>query len=159
MIYLAAPYTHSDPAVMQQRVETANQCLLALTDEGHTTFSPLSYFPMLSPALPEKSYDFWLEKCLDFVAVSHALVVIPIPGWRESKGVSVEVFTAINAGLQVGCFFDSVMAEKGLLEAVTQEEFQDALKVMMNPMKTLNSLILPSDTPSNVTPITSVRKQ
>jgi hypothetical protein len=141
---------------MQKRVSTANQCLLAITDEGHTAFSPLSYFPMFAPALPDKPYEFWLAHCLQFLANCDRIVVIPIPGWRESKGVAVELQYAIMAQKLIGCFKDSRMAEAGLIENLTPAEFEEALGVIVNPSP---SLILPESATSNIIPISSARKQ
>lgn len=135
MIYLAAPYTHKDPAVMQSRIDTAKLALICITSENITAFSPLNYFPAFSDALPEADYNFWLGCCLEVVDACETLVILPIPGWKESKGVAIEVFTAIMAGKRVGIFINDDMAAAGAIESMSEDEFTTEVQAMVNRVR------------------------
>lgn len=91
VIYLASPYTHADPAVMQERFEQACRAAGALMNMGHVTFSPIAHtHPIAQFCELPVEWEFWRRQ--DFELLDHAskLVVLMLPGWQESRGVAAE---------------------------------------------------------------------
>ena len=103
LTYLAAPYTHSDPAVLEARYVAANRACAALMADG-PVFSPISHsHPVadyMDPAL-RLDHAFWQEQ--DTAILSHCsrVVVLKVDGWRESKGVLAEIAKAYELRIPV----------------------------------------------------------
>lgn len=96
MIYLASPYTHKDPAVVEDRVEKAALWTAEAWKRGYTVFSPAAYTHRLveiDPSLREVAFDhdFWMPHDLNLVAAASELWVLTLPGWNTSKGVGLEM--------------------------------------------------------------------
>lgn len=96
-IYLAQPYSTNDPEVMAYRVEQAFKATAKLMGEGWRVFSPIVHTHELgkfvSPETAAK-HDFWMEQ--DIALLRHAahMVILDLPGWKESKGVAQEITVA-----------------------------------------------------------------
>jgi hypothetical protein len=87
--YLACPHHHPDSKVMEYRQMKATQIAAALIREGVVIFSPLSHCQnMLN--LPW-SWEFWEHQDRPFVEMSERLLVLCLPGWKQSKGVQKEI--------------------------------------------------------------------
>lgn len=92
MIYLASPYTHKDPAVMEARYLAVCDSLVELMQEGKVVVSPIVHCHHLAVnyALP-RSHDFWLAYDLAILDRCDELFVLKLPGWGDSKGVTAEI--------------------------------------------------------------------
>lgn len=102
MIYLASPYTHSDHAVMEQRFDAACRAAGKLMAEGHVVFSPIAHtHPIAVRCELPRGWNFWERYDREFVLASEKVVVLMLPGWRESNGVSAEIKIADAAGIPV----------------------------------------------------------
>ncbi len=107
-IYLASPYTHSDPAVMEARFIAACRAAGRLMAEGHQVFSPIAHtHPIAVQCELPRDWGFWKKYDETMIAHAHKLVVLVIDGWRESKGVAAEIAIAIGMGIPV----ESVLPE------------------------------------------------
>ena len=91
MIYLACPYSHSDPAVRDTRFREANRAAAALMEEGHVVFSPLSMSHPIEAHM-DTIHDtaWWMRIDLAFMEHCTECVVLALPGWEQSKGVTIE---------------------------------------------------------------------
>ena len=97
-IYLAIPYSHKDPRVMEYRFNVSNLVSAFLMRDGYRVFSPIS---MSHPIHVEgkaydvhlsEKFDFWKE--LDFSIIkkwADEVFVINIKGTEESIGVQSEI--------------------------------------------------------------------
>ena len=100
--YLAVPYRHKDPKVVEERFKLVNAVAAQMMEDGDFVFSPISHSHPIALAgnLPgdwaywEKYDRAMLENCL-------RLVVLCLPGWRESEGVQAEMKIASELGLPV----------------------------------------------------------
>ena len=91
IVYLAAPYSHDDPAVKQQRFDLINQVAAHFMNDGLTIFSPISMsHPIAKYGLPT-DWDFWCNCDTKFIKASCELMVLQLPGWQESTGVTAEI--------------------------------------------------------------------
>lgn len=90
-IYLASPYSHQDPRVLHERFLQAESTVAYYLKKGVTLYSPI----VAHHALAERhkmptDVDFWFPHNIAMLAKADFLYILMIPGWRESKGVTLE---------------------------------------------------------------------
>jgi hypothetical protein len=102
LVYLAAPYTHPSPDIRRLRVEAANRHAAELMKEGWVAFSPLSHSHSIAKQteLPT-GWEFWRKFCETYVGLSRAVIVLMLPGWQESTGVTAEIALARSLNIPV----------------------------------------------------------
>lgn len=90
--YLACPYAHRDPAIRQERFEAVTQVLAQRYREGLPTYSPITHNHPLATAhdLPG-GWAFWSKFDLPILLLANELVVLMLPGWIQSVGVTAEI--------------------------------------------------------------------
>ena len=102
LVYLACPYTHESSMVRQARFEAATRAAAALTLMGMTIFSPITHtHKMLDSVELPITWDFWQVHCMAYLACSHRMIVLQIPGWDTSKGVQAECSIAQSYALPI----------------------------------------------------------
>lgn len=89
--YLAAPYSHPDPAIRERRFRAINRAAAILIKSGKIVFSPISMSHPIAEAhgMP-KGFDFWERQDLAFLDISREMIILPLAGWLESLGVLAE---------------------------------------------------------------------
>lgn len=121
-IYLAAPFWHDKPNVRWARAEEASHVAVKLMiSEQAAVFSPLSHGFHMHQYLPEPQrhdHDFWLQRDLAFLSNFDSLFLLPLPGWRESRGVTRELAFAKNHDLSLVLIQDF----KGKYDILTKDE-------------------------------------
>jgi hypothetical protein len=94
VIYLCVPYHHRDETVREQRFRAASAYAASLMAKGIYVFSPISHSHPLHKwgqgVCPHgwgfwKGYDFW------FLARCEKVIVLKLPGWEDSTGITEEV--------------------------------------------------------------------
>ena len=92
MIFIASPYLHDDPEVMDHRYLTVEQYVAECLFKGECVISPIvTYHHMANRFDMRKDYKFWKEVNHDLVERSDSIRVLMLPDWRESKGVLDEL--------------------------------------------------------------------
>ena len=101
-IYIASPYTHKDPKVMQERYEYAMAVGAYMATLGHICFEPINSCHVMSTQydLP-KGYEFWKKRDRAMIGASGSVLVLQLPGWVTSVGVDDEIGHAKNLELPV----------------------------------------------------------
>lgn len=101
MIYLASPYTHTNPAVIQQRYEEARAFTAHYIRVGAAIFSPIVHCHELAihHELP-LDFRFWQTYNEALLRRAAALWVLQLEGWEKSRGVSHEISFAAKHGIQ-----------------------------------------------------------
>jgi hypothetical protein len=103
LTYLAAPYTHADPAVLEHRYLAANRACAALMHDG-PVFSPISHsHPVadhMDPAL-RLDHHFWQEQDTAILRHCSRVVVLKVDGWDRSRGVAAELKLAAELAIPV----------------------------------------------------------
>jgi hypothetical protein len=91
-IYIASPYTHQDPNIMQQRYEDVAEYTAILIRQNLFALSPIvhGHYLALAHNLPG-DYSFWENYSKALLRASSSVRVYCIPGWEESKGVRAEI--------------------------------------------------------------------
>jgi hypothetical protein len=99
--YLASPYTHKDPEVVQCRYWQAATKTGELMMRGLHVFSPVVHSHPLDGILGKQSHDFWLDQ--DFAVLRHCskMLVLRLIGWEQSHGVAQEILFAKKHGIPV----------------------------------------------------------
>ena len=93
IVYLAVPYTHKDPAVMQYRSDMVNKVAVELiTKRNIIVYSPITMAVPLRAAgdLPT-TWEFWKHFDTAFLVRCNKLIVLMLDGWKESIGVQDEI--------------------------------------------------------------------
>lgn len=98
MIYLASPYYHQDPLVMKTRFLLAMQATKILLEREAWVYSPIVHN---HPLELDRPHEFWMRYDLDMLRRCDSLMVLAIPGWRESKGVTIEIDIATRLGMSI----------------------------------------------------------
>lgn len=92
--YLACPYTHEQVGHRWYRFSAACQAAARLMSHDSVVFSPITHGHMLAEHLrPEiaHDHDFWMQQCLPFVEWADVFALLPLEGWKISKGVQREL--------------------------------------------------------------------
>jgi hypothetical protein len=100
--YLASPYSHPDEEIKNKRAEQAAIAAAELTRARALVFSPIVHSHALHRIAGLRgTWDFWQKIDLDYLNHSALLVVLMLPGWKESVGVAAEIEYATRIGLPV----------------------------------------------------------
>lgn len=102
MIYIASPYVHPDPYIMQKRYETVVQYVNDQYRASIPVYSPIVHnHPVaLLGGLP-RTWDYWKMIDLAMLRLCHALWVLQLPGWDRSIGVTAEIKFAEEVGMPI----------------------------------------------------------
>jgi len=97
MIYIASPYAHPDPAIMQGRFHKVCEFTADLLNSGLVVYSPIAHNHYLACNfdLP-RTWDFWQNLDLHMLDLATELHVLCLPGWHSSQGVQAEIAHAIQ---------------------------------------------------------------
>lgn len=101
-IYLASPYTHTDPVVMQTRYELALYAASVLANCGYIVYSPITYTHVMATRynIQPTNSDWWIDFDESFIKNwATVIAVLMIPGYKTSSGISREIGMARDAGL------------------------------------------------------------
>ena len=93
-IYLASPYSSPDEVTRNDRVELASSIAARLMEEGYVVFSPITHGHSVADHLHHRnahSHEFWMGQCLPMLEASDCMMILPIDGWRESRGIAEEL--------------------------------------------------------------------
>lgn len=109
MIYIACPYTHPDPDVALQRIEQATLVELALLESGRVPYNALRVSAGITGrAVPPMG---WREFDLEILKLCDLMVVVMIEGWDRSKGVDLEVESAVSQDIPVAYVYPSTVID------------------------------------------------
>lgn len=102
MIYLASPYSHNDPEIVEQRVEMTTKVINTLLQQGKTVISPVVYGANIvkTCGLPG-DWKFWENFCIEVLSLCDELYVLPLDDWETSIGMKGEIDYANNNGKKV----------------------------------------------------------
>jgi hypothetical protein len=99
LVYLASPYSHSDPAVREARFQAVCRCAAEMMRGGDHVFSPIVHgYALETHGLPG-DWAFWQNYDRLMLSRCNELAVLCLPGWRESVGVRAEIDIAGRLGL------------------------------------------------------------
>jgi hypothetical protein len=90
--YLGLPYTDENSLLKDWRALVSDKVASDLTTQGRIIFAPISAWHHIAKKyeLPG-TFEYWLELDEEFIKISKRLLIITLPGWKESKGVNGEI--------------------------------------------------------------------
>jgi hypothetical protein len=103
-IYLASPYSHTDPAVTHARFKAACRAAAKLMGDGHAVFSPIAHSHVVADELPDAlrlDHEFWMAQDLPILERCERVIVLKLDGWLKSRGVGREILHAVQHGIPV----------------------------------------------------------
>lgn len=98
--YLANPYTHPEPEVMQARMAAVNAILKQYTQLGIPAMAAVAYTALMQKddVCPPQG---WYHYDLGFLMGCESLTLLKLPGYRHSYGVQLELATANSLGMTI----------------------------------------------------------
>ena len=103
-VYLASPYSHDDPDVVEERVRVAGAVAARMMEFGVAVFSPVVHSHYICDHLPPSmryDHEFWMTQDLAVLKSASKLVVLQLKGWKRSRGVAREIAAAEAVGIPV----------------------------------------------------------
>lgn len=93
LIYLASPYSYTDPKIRLKRFQLACEYAAKLMAKGHLIFSPIAHTHPILIHSNDLSFgwDHWKKYDEVFLVRCDKFVILPLDGWLESKGIRGEV--------------------------------------------------------------------
>ena len=99
LIYLASPYSHADPAVMEARFDAVCREAAILMGRGIHVYSPIAHtHPIAVRGELPKDWQFWEAYDNVMIAAASEVWVLMLEGWAASKGVNAEIEIAQDTG-------------------------------------------------------------
>lgn len=95
--YLASPYEGYE-GTREEAYQLALNNVGFLARNGISVFSPIVYGYHLHNHLPEWTHEQWMIFDLPFMRICSGIIVLMIPGWLQSDGVSEEILEFSSEG-------------------------------------------------------------
>ena len=101
-IYVANPYSHSDPDVMETRYSLTAAYVAACLQEREVVYSPIVHHHHMAQEhkLPHQ-WAFWRHIDGNMLASARKIRVLKLDGWEKSVGVQSEIAIALALGIEV----------------------------------------------------------
>lgn len=98
-VYLGSPYTRYVEGIESAYVE-ACKAAAKLISRGYPAYSPIAHTHPVAMygGLDPLNHDLWLEADRPLMDAAAALVVLMLPGWKESLGLAHEIAVFRQAG-------------------------------------------------------------
>lgn len=91
-LYLASPYSHENPEVVEFRYKLAEHVTAVLLQQNVAVYSPIVHCHYLARAhgMPTDA-EFWRRYNMRMLAPARKLIVLQLEGWESSIGVGQEI--------------------------------------------------------------------
>ena len=99
--YLASPYSHPHSGVRKARARAAEAVATEMIGRHMAVFSPVVYTGAIQERNAFSPPEGWYRFDLHFLAVAGGLTVLEIPGWKQSRGILIEMGFARGLELPV----------------------------------------------------------
>lgn len=91
LVYLAAPYSHPDKAVVEARMEALCKTDAILMSRGIYTNSPLMKHYIIHHSDLPGDWSYWQNYAKTMLRHCSSMFVLTLDGWKESTGVQAEI--------------------------------------------------------------------
>jgi hypothetical protein len=95
LTYLACPYTHADSKIRIQRFEASAHAAAYLIHRGMFVYSPITMTHPIDLVMNEEGEtmgsDYWCDFDEAFMGVCREMIILTLPGWRDSNGIKREI--------------------------------------------------------------------
>lgn len=91
--YLATPYSKYGPGLYAAFLDACDAAGRLLSERGIKTYSPIAECHAIAQTchLDPRDEMIWVPFLAPKIAAAHGLLVVKMPGWDESKGVTHEI--------------------------------------------------------------------
>ncbi|MFC9553530.1 DUF1937 family protein [Rhodococcus sp. NPDC056960] len=104
-IFLACPYSHTDPSVTHDRFIESNKVAATIIESGHTVFSQVSMSHPINLTFDGKDKAeigaLWAPVDEVFMNTLDELIILDLPGWDQSSGIKREIMYFETRGRRV----------------------------------------------------------
>lgn len=100
-IYLALPYSHSDPYIREVRYKTATSVAASLMKQGAIVFSPITYGHQLCQFGIDTGFETWADIDYPMISWADELWLLKLKGHDVSFGVNEELEYVMRQGIPV----------------------------------------------------------
>lgn len=110
MLYLCSVYSYRPEGIsdeehmtlMHKRYAYARKRTHEFLIEGMCVFSPITHcHPMAQTHVMPRTWSFWGKLDRQFIEASDGLLVLKMPHWEESEGITAEIQWAKELGLPI----------------------------------------------------------
>jgi hypothetical protein len=92
LTYIASPFSDPDPKVEKARFEAVCKFAANLMAKGDYVFSPIAHtYPIAQAGKLPGDWEYWKHYCRLTLGVCATMIVLKLPGWKESTGVQNEI--------------------------------------------------------------------
>jgi hypothetical protein len=113
-IYLAGPYTHDDPMIRELRHQLLLKAEAHLLRRGFAVISPINMCHELGKIYGfAYGYDYWQERDRTLISKCDELVCLTEDGYKESVGVTDELYYATKIGVPISYISPEELDPKG----------------------------------------------
>lgn len=113
--YIASPYSHPDPKVVEARIRELKECVAYVIENFHfaVPFSPVLYTHSIQESgIVVSPPEGWYAFDFAFLRKADRLIVLELEGWETSVGVALEIAFAQSRGMQIDYYTKAqLMAE------------------------------------------------
>ncbi len=99
--YVASPYWHREEQVRRARARAAMAAVMKLIEQHISAFSPVVYSAVIQEGSGFRPPEGWYAFDLNFLAQASGMILLEIPGWKESRGVLIETAYAQGRGMPI----------------------------------------------------------
>ena len=99
--YVASPYWHREEQVRRARARAAMAAVMELIGRDIKAFSPVVYSAVIQEGSGFRPPEGWYAFDLNFLAQASGMIILEIPGWKESRGVLIETAYAQGRGMPI----------------------------------------------------------
>ncbi|MFD9663136.1 DUF1937 family protein [Rhodococcus sp. NPDC059968] len=121
-IFLACPYSHTDPSVTHDRFIESNKVAATIIESGNAVFSQVSMSHPINLTFEGKDKTeigaLWTPVDEVFMDMLDELIILDLPGWDQSSGIKREI-----------TFFETRGRRVSLWSNVSHEFDQDTVTV------------------------------
>lgn len=91
ILYLASPYSDPDPSIQKMRYSFACAAAAMLMKQGHIVYSPIAHNHYIAEiGCLNGDWPAWEKQCLAMLDVCTLMIVLKLPGWKDSVGIRAE---------------------------------------------------------------------
>lgn len=102
LIYLASPFTTDDLFEKEMRFLAACDASGFLMQQDRVVFSPIAHgWPIAKIRNISTDWSYWEKACTVMLERCQVIIVLMLPGWKESTGVKDELKIAKKLGLKI----------------------------------------------------------
>lgn len=99
LYYMASVYTQFPKGLEEAYIE-ASKCAATLLKRGMNVFSPIAHSHPIAVygSIDKIDHDFWMRLDIAILDECDEMLVVMMPGWRDSRGIAAEIKHARETG-------------------------------------------------------------